>query len=133
MSDPENRSATTLLSDAIAQMTTLMREEINLAKAEISESANRAAIAVGLLVGAVVISLTALDVLAAALVVALTDLGLAAGWAALIVGIALAVIAFVMAGKGVEDLKASNFAPRRTMKNVRRDADTIKEAANADR
>ena len=133
MTGPEPRSATTLLSDALEHTTTLVRDEINLAKAEMKESLNKAAIAVGLLVGGIVISLTALDVLAAALVVALADLGIDPGWSALIVGVALAVIAFAMVGKGIEDLKASNFAPKRTLKNVQRDADAIKEAANVDR
>lgn len=130
MSDPGKRSTTSLLSDAIMHTSTLVREEINLAKAEVNESLNRAAIAVGLLVGAVVIALTALDVLAAALVAALAELGMKAGWAALLVGLALAAIAFGMAKKGADDLKASSFAPKRALKNVRRDADTIKESAN---
>ena len=133
MSDPHHRSTKSLLSDAVEHTSRLFRDEINLARAEISENVNKAVIALGLLVGAVVIALTALDVLAAALVVALSDLGIDPGWSALIVGVALAVIAFVMAGKGIEDLKASNFAPKRTFRNVQRDADAIKEAANADK
>ena len=40
----------------------------------------------------------------------------------------IAVIAFVMAGKGVNDLKLSSLAPSRTAQNVKRDANAVKDA-----
>jgi Na+-driven multidrug efflux pump len=79
-------------------------------------------VAVGLLAGALVIALTALNVLAAALVAGLAEWGLGAGWAALIVGVVLGVIAFALAMKAKNDLKLTNIAPSRTAKNVQRDA-----------
>lgn len=129
MRDPHNPSKSTgnLLSDAMAQVSNLVRNEVDLARAEISENATRAAIAVGLLVGAVVIALVALNVLAFALVDAIVALGLDAGWAALIVGGGFAVIAGAMVAKGVNDLKASSLAPTRTARNVSRDARAVKE------
>jgi Na+-driven multidrug efflux pump len=77
---------------------------------------------VGLLAGALVIALTALNVLAAALVAGLTEWGLGAGWASLLVGVVLGAIALAMALKGRNDLKLSSIAPSRTAKNVQRDA-----------
>ena len=50
-------------------------------------------------------ALAALHVLAAALVAALTELGIPAGWSALIVGVGLALIAWAMVQKGVNELK----------------------------
>jgi hypothetical protein len=38
-----------------------------------------------------------------------------------------------MLQKGTNDLKLSSLAPTRTAKNVRRDAETVKEAATDDR
>lgn len=126
--DNTNKSAGGLLTDVMANVSGLVRNEVDLARAEISENATKAAVAVGLIAGAAIIALVALNVLAAALVAALTEAGLDAGWSALIVGAALGIIAFVLINKGVNDLKLSSLAPTRTFKNVQRDAAAVKEA-----
>ncbi|MFX0540178.1 phage holin family protein [Roseovarius sp. S4756] len=128
MSDSNKKSTSDMLSDALTHVSALVRKEVDLARAEVSENLNRAAVALGLIVGAIVVALTALNVLSAALVAALTEAGLDAGWSALIVGVVFAVIAFVMAGKGMNDLKLSSLAPSRTATNVKRDASAIKDA-----
>ena len=74
-----------------------------------------------MLVAAVVLSLTALNILAAALVSWLTALGLGAGWSALIVGGALIIFAAVLGMVGKNRLTATSFAPTRSIENVRRD------------
>jgi ABC-type uncharacterized transport system permease subunit len=125
---PTNKSAAGLLSDAIAHMSSLVRKEVDLARAEISENVSRAGVAVGLLAGALVIALTALNVLAAALVAGLAETDLGPGWSALIVGLVLGAIALFLALKAKNDLKLSNIAPTRTAKNVQRDAQALKEA-----
>lgn len=127
-----NKSAGNLLSDAIAHMSSLVRKEFDLARAEMSENATRAAVAVGLLAGALIIALTALNVLAAALVAALAETGLEAGWSALIVGLVLAAIALALALKAKNDLKLSSIAPSRTARNVQRDAQALKEVTTND-
>ncbi len=121
------KGAGSLVTDALNHVSSLVRNEVDLARAEINENLNRAGLAIGLLVGAVVIALVALNVLAAALVSGLTEVGIDAGWAALIVGIVLAIIAFALMSKGINDLKLSSLAPTRTAKNVQRDAKAIKE------
>lgn len=127
MSGETNKSAGGLLNDALSHVSSLVRSEVDLARAEVSENLNSAAVAIGLIVGAVVVALTALNVLTAALVAALTEAGLDAGWAALLVGLALGILAYVMVNKGTNDLKLSNLAPTRTAKNVKRDAEAVKE------
>ena len=127
-----NKSAAGLLSDAIAHMSSLVRKEVDLARAEVSENVTRAGVAIGFLAGGLLIALVALNVLAAALVAGLTEWGLDAGWASLIVGLVLAAIALAMALKAKNDLKLSNIAPTRTAKNVRRDAQAIKEVTTND-
>lgn len=126
--DPNTQKSTTgVFSDVLEHVSTLVRKEVDLARAEISENLSKAGVAIGLLVGAAVIALTALNVLSAALVAALTEAGIEAGWSALIVGVALAIIAFALMSKGLSDLKLSSLAPTRTVKNVERDAKTVKE------
>ena len=128
--DPEahpTRNAPGLVSEVLTHVSNLVRKEVDLARTEVSDNINRAGTAIGLLVGALVIALVALNVLAAALVAALTALGIPAGWSAVIVGGVLAIIAFAMVSKGVNDLKLSSLAPTRAAKNVQRDAETVKE------
>ena len=122
------RSATSLISDALTHMSSLVRKEVDLARAEVSENMNRAMVAIGLLVGAIVMALVALIVLAGALVAAIAELGIEEGWAALIVGVLFAIIAAIMASKGANDLKASSLAPTRTAENLRKDKDAVKES-----
>jgi len=125
-----DKGAPGLVADALAHVSNLVRSEVNLARTEVAENLKSAGMAIGLLAAALVIAITALNVLSAALVAAITNLGLSAGWSALIVGVVFAIIAFVLASKGMNDLKISNLAPTRTAKNVRRDAEAVKEAYN---
>ncbi|QBF33309.1 phage holin family protein [Thalassococcus sp. S3] len=126
--DRTNKSAGTLLSDALNNVSGLVSNEVDLARAEVSENVNKAGVAVGLIGGAAIIALVALNVLAAALVAALTEAGLDAGWAALIIGALLGAAAYALMSKGLNDLKLSSLAPTRTVKNVQRDAAAVKES-----
>tara|TARA_R110002012_G_scaffold5711_5_gene26583 strand:- start:52456 stop:52854 length:399 start_codon:yes stop_codon:yes gene_type:complete len=127
MTTDPNKTTGSLLSDALSHVSSLVRSEVDLARAEINDNLKSAGIALGMIVGAVVVALTALNVLTAALVAALTEAGVPAGWSALIVGIALAIVAYFMVSKGTNDLKLSSLAPTRTAKNVKRDAQAVKE------
>ena len=124
--DPDPRPTGTLLTDAINQLTRLVRGEVALAKAEVAQNIKNAGLGVGLLVGAVVIVFVALNVLVLALVAALGEL-IGAGWAALIVGIVLLAVAGLLAMRGLNALKPENIAPSRTVRNVQADAHAIKE------
>ncbi|MCK0168381.1 phage holin family protein [Jannaschia sp. S6380] len=126
--ETHNKGTTGLIGEVLSHVSNLVRKEVDLARAEVSENVSRAGVAIGLLAGALIVALVALNVLAAALVAAIAELGLDAGWAALIVGGALAIIAFAMVSKGTKDLKLSSLAPSRTAKNVQRDATVVKES-----
>ncbi|MEO0390605.1 MAG: phage holin family protein [Pseudomonadota bacterium] len=116
------------IRDILLHLSNLIRKEVDLARTEVGENLTRAGVAIGLLIGAIVIALTALNVLSAALVGALVSVGLASGWAALIVGASLAAIALGLTVKGLNDLKLSSLAPTRTAENIERDVATIKES-----
>jgi len=124
--DADPRPTGTLLSDAVNQLTRLVRGEVALAKAEVAQNIKSAALGIGLLVGAVVLALVALNVLAGALVAALANL-IGPGWAALVVGILILAAAGILALRGLNALKPENIAPNRTVRNVQADAQTIKE------
>lgn len=127
MTTDPNKSTGGLLSDALTHVSSLVRSEVDLARAEVNENLKSAGVALGMIAGAVVVALTALNVLSAALVAAFTEAGIPAGWSALIVGVVFAIIAYVMLNKGTNDLKLSSLAPTRTAKNVKRDAKAVKE------
>lgn len=120
-------STRNMVSDVMARISGLMRGEVDLARAEMNENLSGAAVALGMIVGAVVIALTALNVLSAALVAALTEIGIPAHWSALGVGVGFAIIAFALLQKGRADLKLSSLAPTRTTENLKRDAGVVKE------
>lgn len=130
--EPHTRPTGTLVTDLLQHLSNLFRGEVALARAEIEENVRAAGVGLGLLVAAVVIALSALNVLSAALVAGIAELGLPAGWVAFGVGTVLALIALVLAIKGKEALKPSNLAPDRTLKNVRRDVKTLKEIVTND-
>ncbi|WP_238369226.1 phage holin family protein [Heliomarina baculiformis] len=127
--DPQ-KSAGTLLGDALSHVSSLVRSEVDLARAEVSENMNSAAVAIGMLAAAVVLAITALNVLSAALVGALTEAGIPGVWSAVIVGLAFGIAAYLFMNKGTNELKMSSLAPTRTAKNVKRDAQTVKEVYN---
>ena len=127
--DPDTtRSTGSLFSEALSHMSSLVRKEVDLARAEMSENAKRAAVAIGMLAAGLVMALVALIVLAFALVDAIADAGLDGWIAALIVGGILAIIAFALAAKGASDLKNGSLAPTRTAENVKRDTEAVKGA-----
>lgn len=127
---PENRTTADLIQSAFQQLNGLVRGEIALARAEAEESLRRAAVGAGMLAGALVMVLVALNVLSAAIVAGLTEAGMHPGWAALVVGILFLVAAAIMGKAGMAALDPSKLAPNRTARNVRRDVETVKEATN---
>jgi drug/metabolite transporter (DMT)-like permease len=129
MQQTDKRSVKELLGDLTQSVTTLFRKEIELARAETSEKISQAGVAAGAIAGGGILALAALIVLLQALVIALTELGLAPALAALIVGGVVAIVAFALIYKGINDLKASNLAPTRTVEALRRDAHMVKEHA----
>jgi hypothetical protein len=123
----EDRSLKDLIGDLSSSITTLFRKEIQLARAETSEKVTQVAVAIGSIAGGAILALAALIVLLQALVIALAAAGVPAGWASLIVGAVVAVIAYALIHKGTNDLKAGNLAPSRTVDSLKRDAQVAKE------
>jgi Putative Actinobacterial Holin-X, holin superfamily III len=127
MMHTEERSLRQLLGDLTESIATLFRKEIQLARAETSEKISQVGVAIGSIAGGAILALAALIILLQALVIGITEAGVPAGWAALIVGVVVALIAYILIHKGTNDLKAGNLAPDRTMSSLKRDADVVKE------
>ena len=111
--DPSLRSVGEVLGDITADLSTLMRQEVELAKAELRETANHAKAAGTMFAGAGVAAHMALLFLSLALWWALGDLFDSLGWSALLVGVLWAVAAGVMAAMGRTRMKqVTPVAPR---------------------
>ena len=122
--DRESQSAFGLLRRLTDELATLLRQELALATAEISRSmrvllAGAASVAVG---GAVLF--TGLLAMLAAAVLGLATV-LAPWLAALVIGVAVAVIGIVLVSVGIRSLDPSTLKPARTAESLRRDRDVI--------
>jgi len=59
MTTDPNKTTGSLLSDALTHVSSLVRSEVDLARAEINDNLKSAGIAIGMIAGAVVVALTA--------------------------------------------------------------------------
>ncbi|MFL6028069.1 MAG: phage holin family protein [Friedmanniella sp.] len=114
--EPERQEQPTLgerLGDVTRDLSTLMRQEVALAKAEAAQSASRAGKGIGLLAGAALGGYFVLLFLSIALWVAIgSQIGY--GWSALIVAAIWAIIAAVLASVGKKELDRVRGVPRTT-------------------
>ncbi|WP_375423316.1 phage holin family protein [uncultured Friedmanniella sp.] len=101
------------LGDVTRDLSTLMRQEVALAKAEVSQSASNAGKGIGMLVGAALGGFFVLLFLSQTLWVALGK-HLGYGWSALIVAVIWAIIAVVLAVVGRAELKKIRGVPDTT-------------------
>lgn len=120
----ESTSLGDLLSEVTADLSTLMRQEVALAKAELRESATQAGRGAGMLGGAAYGAMMAIFFLSVALWWAIGYLtGL--GWAAVIVAVIWGVIALVLFLTGRKELKRVDGAPQ-TVETLKRIPDAVK-------
>ena len=113
-----------LLSDISTDISTLMRQEVELAKAELRQSATRAGKGAGLLGGATVFAHLALVFLAIAAWWGLGD-AIGRGWSGLVGMLVLAVIAAVLGVVGRGQLQAVGGLPK-TAATVKKIPDAVK-------
>jgi hypothetical protein len=130
--EKNDKSLATLFSDLTRDTVELVRQEIALARAELSQKVSTAQGAIAsMAVGAAVI-LAGLFLLLQALVqgVALLLPPDMAPWLApLLVGAIVAVIGYAMLKAGKSKLDPENLTPHRTMDSLRRDKAVVQEKA----
>ena len=122
-----------LLGEFASETTTLMSQEIELARAEIAVQAKQAGKGAGLFGAAAVIGLAALGALTACAIIALALV--VDGWlAALIVGGALLLVAGILALAGRSKMrKVAPPVPERAIGGMKRDIATVQEGVQAGR
>lgn len=115
-----------LVHDLSTQIPELVRSELRLAQAELSEKGKRAGLGAGFLGAAGITALYGVAVLLAAVVLALS-LVLPAWAAALVVALALLAGAGVLALRGKDQVQqATPPAPERAIAGIKEDVETVK-------
>jgi uncharacterized membrane protein YqjE len=115
-----------LVKELSQQVSELVRQEVELAKAEMTEKGRKAGIGAGFLGGAGVAGLAALGALTAFLILVL-DLAMPAWAAALIVTALWAAVAGVLALRGREKVReVGRPAPEKTAESVKEDVEWLK-------
>jgi drug/metabolite transporter (DMT)-like permease len=109
-------------------MSLLVRQEIQLALAEMTEKISRLTTnLISVIAGGFVAYVGALAIVAA-LILALHELADVSPWvSALIVGAVLAIAGYAMLSRGLKELKQVDLAPRRTVENIKEDVQAIKD------
>ena len=127
MSEPrDTRSVPDLIGDVLRETTELFRTEGKLIRAEISDKIAQVQVGGGSIAAGAICLLVALVVLAQALVIALAHV-VGAGWAALIVGVLLALVGVALLAKGKKDLETVSLTPDRTVEQLQKDGRLVKE------
>jgi uncharacterized membrane protein YqjE len=128
-----DQSTSELVQRASEQITRLVRDEIALAKAELTEKGKHAGIGVGLFGGGGVLALYGVGALIATLIIVF-DLFLPLWLAALIITVVLFAIAGILALLGKKQVtKATPPEPEATVASVKADVDEVKHAVKAGR
>jgi hypothetical protein len=124
--DPSLRSVGEVLGDITSDLSTLLRQEVELAKAELRESVDHAKAAGGMFAGAGVAGHLALIFLSLALWWGLGDLVDSLGWSAVVVGLLWAVAAAVLAAMGRTRMRRATPVAPRTVDTAREIPDALK-------
>lgn len=122
-----SRSVPELFTSVIGQISTLFRQEVRLARAEVGEKISHAGGAIVPLAAGAGMLLGTLILLLFALVSLLVYFDIPVGWSQLIVAIVAAVIGYALIRSGMSRLNTTNLMPERTAEQLSRDAQVAKE------
>lgn len=119
-----------LLTELSEQTSRLVRDELQLAQVELKETVKHAGMGAGMFSAAGLLALYGFGVLIATGIIALA---LLLPWwlSALIVAVVLLLVAAILALVGKKQIQQASPTPERTVKNVKRDVATVKEAKSA--
>ncbi|WP_322895345.1 MULTISPECIES: phage holin family protein [unclassified Yoonia] len=121
------KSTGEMMSAIMTNVGNLVRNEADLARAEVAESFKKAGASVAAMGVAFVLAITGLNVAAASLVAFAIWAGVPPHWAPAVVGVGFLVIALIVFATAKSKLHQIGFVPTRTARNVQRDAAAIKE------
>jgi len=120
------RSLGELLAELTREITTLVRQELTLAKAEMSQKVSRVGMDLAFLAAGGAVAYAGLLALVGALV-AVLNLWMPLWAAALLVGLIVVGIGGALVMKGIQALKREDLAPRQTLETLKEDVQWAKD------
>ena len=126
MQGRDDRSLGELFSELAQETSTLVRQEVNLAKTEMSQKASRAGRHVGVMAAGGAVAYAGLLAILAGVIVLLDNV-MPLWLSALLVGIVVAVVGYLLVRRALDALKREDFAPRQTMETLKEDQQWAKD------
>ena len=122
----QERSLGELFSELASETSTLVRQEVALAKTELTQKAAYVGRNVGLLVVGGAVVCAAFLALMAAAVIGLSN-AMPSWAAALVVGVVVGIVGGALVFKAAYALKETDVTPRQTVETLKEDAQWVKE------
>jgi predicted phage tail protein len=121
----EERSLGDLFSELATETSTLVRQEVALAQTELTQKATSVGKNVGFLVVGGAVGYAALLAILTAAIIGLTYF-IPAWAAALIVGVVVGIVAFLLISSALKALKETDLTPNQTVETLKEDAEWLK-------
>ena len=122
----DDRTLGEMFAELSRETRTLVHQELQLAKTELTEKAAKMGKGAGLIVGGGLIAYGGLLAIIAALVLILIVIGLPPWAAALIGGMVVAGIGYLLIRSGLAALRPQELTPRKTIQTLKEDAQWLK-------
>jgi hypothetical protein len=122
----DDRSLGELFSELSQETTTLIRQEVNLAKTEMSQKASRVGKDVGFMAAGGAVAYAGLLAIIAG-VIALLGLVIPLWLSALLVGLVVAGVGYFLVRRSLDALKQEDLAPRETIETLKEDKEWAKD------
>ena len=122
----DNRSLGQMLADLSRETRTLIQQEIQLAKAELAEKASRMGKGAAMIVGGGLLAYGGLLAIVAAVVLALIAIGLPPWAGALLGGILIAGVGYVLIRSGLAALRRHDLTPQQTIETLKENVQWVK-------
>jgi hypothetical protein len=114
-----DRSLGDLFSTLANEVSTLVRQEVRLARVEVSQKASQVGRDIGLLAVGGLVAYAGLLAIVAAAILGLAAAGLPTWLSAFLVGLVVAVVGYVLLRRGLDNLKQNSLAPQQTLKSLK--------------
>jgi hypothetical protein len=121
-----DRSLGDLLSTLANEVSTLVRQEVRLARVEVSQKASQAGRDIGILAAGGMVAYAGLLAIVAAAILGLAAVGLPTWLAAFVVGLVVAVAGYRMVRRGLDNLKQGSLAPQQTLTSLKESGEWAK-------
>lgn len=122
----DDRSLGELFSELAAETSTLVRQEVNLAKTEMSHKASRAGRHIGVLAAGGAVAYAGLLAVLAGVIVLLDNV-MPLWVSALLVGVVVGIAGYLLVRRALDALKREDFAPRETIETLKEDQQWAKD------